>query len=191
MHPGMMAWWKWKHAEHRGHGHCTPDHEGGPGHEGPPGASHGHGPGHEWRGRQRGCGPWAEAAAEAFASGDAFDSDYGGGSFGVRRPLRFLAHRLDLDEKQVADLAHLLSELKTERAQAAVDHRRTVSGFADIIAGEAFDEAKAGAVAAERVKSAERMREALVKALGRIHALLRADQRAKFAYLIRTGALSL
>jgi hypothetical protein len=91
----------------------------------------------------------------------------------------------------VGELAHILNELKTERAQAAVDHRRTVAGFADVIAGEAFDEGKAGGVAAERVKSAERLRDALVKALGRIHALLRVDQRAKFAYLIRTGAISL
>ncbi len=181
MHPGMMAWWKWKHAEHRAHGHCgTSAHEG----------AHGAGHEHDHEGG-RGCGPWAEAVGEAFASGDAFDADYGGGSFGVRRPLRFLAHRLDLDEKQVAELAHVLSELKTERAQAAVDHRRTVSGFADVIAGEVFDEGKAGAVAAERVKSAEHLRDALVKALGRIHAMLKAEQRAKLAYLIRTGALSL
>jgi Spy/CpxP family protein refolding chaperone len=128
---------------------------------------------------------------EAYAAGDAFEGDWGGGSFGVRRPLRFLAHKLDLDDKQVGELAHVLNELKTERAQAAVDHRRTVAGFADVIAGEAFDEGKAGAVAAERVKSAERLRDALVKALGRIHALLRPEQRARFAYLIRTGALTL
>jgi Spy/CpxP family protein refolding chaperone len=168
MHPGMMSWWKWKQHEHRQHGqhgHCGAHH-------------HGEGPG-------------GESVGDAFANGDAFDADYGGGSFGVRRPLRFLAHRLDLDEKQVADLAHVLSELKTERAQAAVDHRRTVAGFADVIAAEAFDEGKAGAAAAERVKSAERLRDALVRALGRIHALLRAEQRAKFAYLIRTGALTL
>lgn len=165
MHPGMMAWWKWKqhaHQAHHAHGHCG-----------------------------TGCGPSGEGAGEAWASGDAFDADYGGGSFGVRRPLRFLAHKLDLDEKQVGELAHVLSELKTERAQAAVDHRRTVAGFADVIAGDAFDEGKAGAVATDRVKSAERLRDALVKALGRIHALLRPDQRAKFAYLIRTGALTL
>ena len=165
MHPGMMAWWKWKRASHHTHGHC---------------GAHPYGQ-----------GPGGESAGEACASGDAFDADFGGGSFGVRRPLRFLAHRLDLDEKQVADLAHVLNELKTERAQAAVDQRRTVAGFADVIAAEAFDEGKAGAVAAERVKSAERLRDALVKALGRIHALLRAEQRAKFAYLIRTGALTL
>jgi Spy/CpxP family protein refolding chaperone len=109
----------------------------------------------------------------------------------VRRPLRFLAQKLDLDDQQVEALAQILNELKTERAQSAVDNRRAVAGFADVIAGESFDEAKMGAVAAERVKSAERLRDALVKALGRIHALLRKEQRAKLAYLIRTGALSL
>jgi Spy/CpxP family protein refolding chaperone len=162
MYPGMMGWWKWKHGGR--HAECGA--HAGHGHE------HGHGP-------------------EAWAGGDHFDSDFGGGSFGVRRPLRFLAHKLDLDDKQVEGLAHILSELKTERAQAAVDDRRTIAGFADAIGGEAFDEAKVGAVAAERVKSAERLREALVKALGRIHALLRPEQRSRLAYLIRTGALTL
>jgi Spy/CpxP family protein refolding chaperone len=169
----MMGWWKWKHSGHHAHGHCGPSGE------------HAHAHGH--------CGPSGDAYAYggAWAAGDAFDADYGGGSFGVRRPLRFLAQRLDLDDKQVGDLAHILNELKTERAQAAVDHRRTVAGFADVIAGEAFDEGKAGSVAAERVKSAERLRDALIKALGRIHALLKPDQRTKLAYLIRTGALTL
>ena len=172
MHPGMMAWWKWKQSGH--HGSCGT-------HAGPPG-----------------CGPSAEGGegkgwhgGEAFASGDHYDNDLGGGSFGVRRPLRFLAQRLELDDTQVEELAHILNDLKTERAQAAVDNRRAVAGFADVIAGEAFDEAKIGAVAADRVKSAERLRDALVKALGRIHALLKKEQRSKLAYLIRTGALAL
>src|SRR5690348_15810308 len=67
----------------------------------------------------------------------------GFGGFGVRRPLRFLAHRLGLDERQVAELARILDELKTERAQAEVDRRRTLTAFADAVAGEAFDAAKA------------------------------------------------
>ena len=46
-------------------------------------------------------------------------------------------------------------------------------------------------ILAERVKSAERLRDALVKTLERIHALLNPEQRARFAYLIRTGTLSL
>ena len=59
--------------------------------------------------------------------------DEGAGAFGVRRPLRFLAHKLDLDEKQVTALARILDELKTERAQAAVDDRRSLAEFADAV----------------------------------------------------------
>ncbi len=141
------------------------------------------------------CGPHAghggcgEGGGEAHASGD--EGDFGGGSFGVRRPLRFLAHKLDLDDKQVAELAHILNELKTERAQAAVDHQRTVSAFADAIEGDAFDDARAQEGAKLRLASAERLREAVVKALSRIHALLTKEQREKFAYLIRTGIVSM
>jgi Spy/CpxP family protein refolding chaperone len=109
----------------------------------------------------------------------------------VRRPLRFLAHKLELEERQVTELAVILDELKTERAQSAVDHRRTTSAFADAVAAETFDESKAQAVAEDRVKSAERVQNAVAKALGKIHALLSADQRAKFAYLLRTGALGI
>jgi len=53
--------------------------------------------------------------------------DLGGGSFGVRRPLRFLAYKLELDEAQVTELAAILADLKTERAQARVDERRSTS----------------------------------------------------------------
>jgi Spy/CpxP family protein refolding chaperone len=119
------------------------------------------------------------------------DFDEGGGPFGVRRPLRFLANKLQLDERQVGELARILDDLKTERAQAALDHRRSVSSFADLVSGESFDEAQAQASASERVKSAERLRDALVKALGRLHVLLSKEQREKLAYLLRTGVLSM
>ena len=115
----------------------------------------------------------------------------GGGSFGVRRPLRFLAYKLDLREDQVAELARILDEIKTERAQAAVDHRRAISTFAEAIESDAFDESKANAGAGIRVQSADRLRAAVVKALGRLHQILDADQRARLAYLIRTGTLSI
>jgi Spy/CpxP family protein refolding chaperone len=113
----------------------------------------------------------------------------GAGGFGVRRPLRFLAHKLDLDDRQVAALARILDELKTERAQAEVDHRRTVAAFADALSGEPFDTAKAGEGADLRVQSAARLRAAVLKALQEIHALLSSEQRARLAYLIRTGVL--
>jgi Spy/CpxP family protein refolding chaperone len=105
--------------------------------------------------------------------------------------LRFLVHKLNLDEKQTTELARILNELKTERAQAEVDHRRTVAAFADALSGEIFDAAKAAEGGDLRVKSAERLRDAVLKALRQIHAVLNPEQRVRLAYLIRTGTLTL
>jgi Spy/CpxP family protein refolding chaperone len=114
-----------------------------------------------------------------------------GGSFGVRRPLRFLARQLELDDRQIAELARILDELKTERAQVEVDRRRTLTTFADALTQDAFDAAKAAEGGNLRVHSAERLRDAVLKALQSIHALLTPQQRVRLAYLIRTGTLSI
>jgi Spy/CpxP family protein refolding chaperone len=113
------------------------------------------------------------------------------GSFGVRRPLRFLAHKLGLDEKQIVELARILDELKTERAQAAVDERRTLSEFADAFTADAFDPAKAATARDRRAEAAKRLSEKVVGALEKIHALLTPEQRARLAHFIRTGVLSI
>lgn len=167
MHPGFYHWWK----SHHGHD-CGA--EAGCG----PEARHGHHGHHGWRGH----GGWDE---RRFAGGE------GGGEFGVRRPLRFLAYKLGLEEKQVGELARILNELKTERAQAEVDQRRTVAAFADAVGGATFDEAKAGEGAQLRVASAERLKNAVQKALREIHAVLNEEQRQHLAYLIRTGVVTL
>ena len=112
-----------------------------------------------------------------------------GGQFGVRRPLRFLAYKLGLEDKQVAELARILDALKTERAQGAVDDRRTLSDFADALAGESFDAARAAAGGERRVESARKLRDAVVRSLEQIHAILNPEQRTRLAYLIRTGVL--
>jgi Spy/CpxP family protein refolding chaperone len=117
--------------------------------------------------------------------------DEDGGGFGVRRPLRFLADRLGLDEKQVGALAKILDELKTERAQVAVDDRRSLADFAEAIAGETFDAARAASAGDRRVTSAQKLRDSVGQALSQIHALLSPEQRAKLAYMIRTGVLAL
>ena len=85
----------------------------------------------------------------------------------MRRPLRFLAYKLELDEKQVGELARILNELKTERAQAEVDGRRTTAAFADAVGGAAFDEAKAGEGATLRVQSAEKLKDAVQQGAAR------------------------
>jgi Spy/CpxP family protein refolding chaperone len=168
MHPGIWHWWAGHHGGHGG-GYCAVP--GGWGGGGP--GRHGHGGGH---------GPGGHGGQ---------DDDFGGGAFGVRRPLRFLAWKLELEEAQVAELAKILDDLKTERAQAAVDNRRSTSAFADALGKDAFDSAKASEAANLRVKSAERLRDAVVSALGRIHAVLDGEQRERLAYLIRTGAISI
>ena len=115
--------------------------------------------------------------------------DLGGGRFGVRRPLRFLAWKLRLDEAQVAEFATILNELKTERAQAAVDDRRALTAFADAVAGESFDAAKAAEARTLRIQSNERLQGVIGTTLERMHARLDPEQRARLAYLIRTGTL--
>ena len=114
-----------------------------------------------------------------------------GSPFGVRRPLRFLAAKLELDEVQVRRLAEILDALKTERAQAAVDDRRTLTAFAEALSAEVFDAARAATGASLRTDSTDRVAKAVVSALEAIHALLRPDQRERFAYLIRAGVVAL
>ena len=172
MHPGMMYWWKARQAGGDG---CGPSAGCGPG-----------------GGESRGYGGWRHHGGEERHAGHGGDGDdFGSGAFGVRRPLRFLAYKLELDDRQVGELARILDELKTERAQAEVDRRRTMSAFADAVAGDAFDDAKAKDGADLRVASAQRLRDAVTKALGRIHGLLDKEQREQLAYLIRTGTLQL
>jgi Spy/CpxP family protein refolding chaperone len=139
-----------------------------------------------------GCGPAFRAREwEEYHATHERGDDLGGGAFGVRRPLRFLAYKLDLDDAQVGELARILNDLKTERAQVEVDRRRTVTAFADAIGDDEFDAIRAADGAALRVKSAERLRDAVLDALRRIHTLLDREQRRKLAYLIRTGALQI
>lgn len=142
--------------------------------------SHGHSHGH--------CGGFA--AWEGRHHEDHQDGDVGGGQ-GVRRPLRFLVHRLGLEESQIGELAKILDELKTERAQAEVDRRRTIAAFADAITAEQFDLARAREGGDMRVKTEDHLRTAVLKALQQLHALLTPEQRTRLAYLIRTGTLSI
>jgi len=169
MHPGMLYWWK--------------THRGGGGWDAYAGCGHAAREEHGWRSRRD---RWRDAYEASH-----HDSELGAGALGVRRPLRYLAYKLDLDEQQVSELARILSELKTERAQAEVDGRRATTALADAIAGEQFNAERANEAGAMRVATAEHLRDAVIKALGRIHALLEPEQRERLAYLIRTGTLQI
>jgi len=178
MHPLYAAW---QRATHRlvGQSHCHSH-------------SHSHGESHgearRWFGGR--CGPGG-GAEQGYGGEEGGGFDGGGGGFGVRRPLRFLAYKLGLEERQVAELAVILDTLKTERAQAEVDQRRTTAAYADLLAAETFDGAAATAVTGERVRSSQRVQEAVQAALAKIHALLVEEQRKRLTYLLRTGTLRL
>ncbi len=140
-----------------------------------------------------GRGP-GEGFGRGFGHGFGMHGGHGGhgedgGAFGVRRPLRYLAHRLELSEEQTAELARILDELKTERAQVAVDERRAVSAIADALSSDTLDAARLAEAGASRVAGAERLRKAVTAALGKIHALLDPEQRKQLAFLVRTGAV--
>jgi Spy/CpxP family protein refolding chaperone len=120
-----------------------------------------------------------------------YPGDQPAGGLGVRRPLRFLAWKLELAPAQVAELATVLNDLKTERAQAAVDDRRALAMLADAIESETFGQDRAAEAARLRAASAERLELEVAGSLARIHALLEPAQRARLAYLLRTGTLAM
>ncbi len=176
MHPGFMGWLRRQHAEyHAAGGHEV--HDGSHDHH-----HHADQPRGRWEDRCGGRRGWLHAAHG--------DSDHGGG-FGVRRPLRFLAHKLDLNDEQVGQLAAILDRLKTERAQADVDHRRRTASLAEAFEAGTFDTAKVDGANDEHARSAERLRSSVKTALEQMHAVLDAEQRKKFAYLLRAGVLAI
>jgi Spy/CpxP family protein refolding chaperone len=161
---------------------------------------------HFWRQARRGhCHGEGFAAHPGEFAGGGFEGRFRGrggwhaahhhhgddGGFGVRRPLRFMAYKLELSDEQVEKLAVILNALKTERAQAAVDERRSVNAFADALEAASFDAEKASSAGAERVQTAEKLRRAVEAALRDVHAMLDEDQRKRLAYLMRTGALTI
>ena len=138
-----------------------------------------------------GCGP--RAANHPWFGHHRHFSDPGGpasgGSFGVRRPLRFLSWKLGLRDEQIAELAGILNDLKTERAQHEVDDRRAMALLADAVAGENFGADGVQEAAKLRTESTQRLQAQVTKSLTRIHALLDPEQRGRLAYLIRSGAV--
>jgi len=118
-------------------------------------------------------------------------SAYQASGFGVRRPLRHMAHKLDLDDEQIDILAGILNVLKTERAQARLDEQRSVAGIADAFAGDDFDTVAAAEALSLRVAAAERLKEEVLITLQKTHEMLDPEQRKRLAYLLRSGQLTI
>ena len=115
----------------------------------------------------------------------------GGRGMGMRRPLRFLISRLDLDDDQAAKASKILDDLRLERQQADLDRRRAQAAIADLFAADTLDTAALQQAAEVRVTAATRERDAGVAAVTRLHAALTAEQRLKLSTVLRESPLSL
>jgi hypothetical protein len=162
-----------------------------------------------WKQRARAGGPCGPAFAYAytagcdsttFAHGVEFawrasarrgDPVFGSDGFGVRRPVRFLAERLDLDERQTAQLGRIVERIRIEREQAAVDLRRAAGELADALEGSSFEEASVEGAGRRRIDAATSVQKAVTRSLRELHEMLDAEQREELAALIRSGALHL
>ena len=133
---------------------------------------------------------WRKERREAADNGKMF-SWHSGPMFGIRRPLRHLTWKLDLDEGQVREMADILARLKTARAQARVDRESSVNDLAQAFGSEGFDDEMAAEAIGRRKNSVGGQEDGVLEALRRIHEILNEDQRAEFAYQLRSGSLEL
>jgi hypothetical protein len=120
---------------------------------------------------------------------NAEDDPVFGGGLGSRRPLRYLASRLDFSPEQLTATARLLEALKIERAQAAVDLRRAHADLAEALEGVEFGRESAQSARDRRLGAAERVQTAVTHTLEQLHALLDDEQREELATLIRSGSV--
>ena len=142
------------------------------------------------------CNWWSRRYAYAHAASRTSKNYYESrhhrrGGFGVRRPLRYLGYQLDLDEDQMRKVAAILDRLKVEREQGSLDEKKTVSELANIVTKEDVSVDELREVLKPRIDSAGRLQLAVARAMLEMVALLDADQREEFAYLLRNGTLHL
>ena len=114
-----------------------------------------------------------------------------GHDFGVRRPLRYLTHKLDLDDRQIRHIAAILDRLKTEREQAKLDEARTVTKVASLITNPDVSMDLLRNALAPRVTSAETLQLAVARALQDIIVELDPEQREELAYLLNSKSFVL
>ena len=88
-------------------------------------------------------------------------------------------------------MADILARLKTSRAQARVDRESSVNDLAQAFGSEGFDDAIAAETIERRKTSIGGQEDVVLEALRRIHEILDEDQRAEFAYQLRSGSIEL
>lgn len=145
--------------------------------------------------------PWCYVYESAHAGPSANPNSYqsrwhshqgrGSSGFGVRRPLRYLAQRLDLDDSQTRRMASVLNQLKTEKEQAALDEKRSVAAIAELLTRETPTLEQCRETLVGRLDSARQLNEETAKAIVTISDILDDDQREEFTNLLLTGGFAL
>ena len=143
------------------------------------------------------AGCWERARAETHGNRNHSHRNHSmfswssGPTFGIRRPLRHLAWKLNLSEAQVRDVVDVLDRLKTAYNQARLDQDRSTSDVAAAFTEAEFNADRVTAALATRTRATEVLNADLLAATRRIFELLNEDQRREFAYLLRSGAFVL
>ncbi len=116
---------------------------------------------------------------------------HSGPMFGVRRPLRYLAWKLELSEEQTRALVEVLDRLKTAYGQSKLDRDRSTSDIASLFGAASFDADRIDVALEGRTNATRTLNGELSAALRRIFELLDENQRREFAYLLRSGGFTL
>ena len=138
--------------------------------------------------------PWQYAQDGHFNNHHRYESRWHsnrGSNFGVRRPLRYLTHRLDLDDSQIRRMATVLNQIKTEREQAALDEKRSITSVAELLSQGTPTLEQCRETLSVRLETAKHLNEETAKAIVAVSDLLDDDQREEFVNLLLTGAFSL
>lgn len=104
--------------------------------------------------------------------------------FAMKRPLRFLVHKLELDDDQSMIVADAMNDFRIERAQFEVDRSRAKKTLMDALKKETFDDDQANDAIEAAASATKALQTAFTASLKRIHAVLDEGQRQKLAVLL-------
>lgn len=107
------------------------------------------------------------------------------GIFTGRRPLRFLARQLQLNEQQFASVSRFLQEYKIARSLAEADLCKAHLLLGDALQKDGFSTANAEKSQHLQEQAWKTLSQAKIKAIKAIHSLLNEHQRELFAGLVR------
>lgn len=106
---------------------------------------------------------------------------------GRRGWLRWLSTKLDATPGQEKEIAAAIDELIAKFRELRREGKASRDDVARILRNESFDETAMGELFSRHDDALRELQKAFAGALGRIHAALEPDQRAKLAEMIESG----